>query len=376
MREAVAVLRSGKRPGVRARAVIRPYAHSMSDDEKLYRRRRARVRRGAIRSLRIPDAPKKEGVATDEQTRRVANEVDAEIEQAAEPALPPPRPSNETAALCVYSPNVDPTSESNSRPSRGRRRAPDDGDAINWWLRDEMTHNPRIVVFGEDVADVQRARAISTGARQGRRVQGDARTAAAFGEQARLQLAARRGEHRGPRHGHGHTRSQAGGRDAVLRLHLAGHDADSQRAGDDALALGQQLFSCPLVIRVPIGGYLRGGGPYHSQWGERIFAHCPGLRVAIPPTRWTLPVSCARRFAATTRCCSSSTSISIASPTPRGRTRGRSSRCRSAGPRCVREGTGSRSSPGARWCSDRFWLPTRRARGHQRRDHRSRTMAP
>ena len=196
--------------------------------------------------------------------------------------------------------------------------------AINRTLKDEMARDPRIVVFGEDVADCSREGGARHRARQGRRVQGDARPAARLRQRPRLQLAARRGEHRRPRRRHGDARAEAGRRDPVLRLHLAGDDADPRRDVDDAVPLEQRRSRARWSSASPIGGYLRGGAPYHSQSGESIFAHCPGIRIVVPvERRRTRPACCARRSAATIRCCSSSTSTSTARPTTRANIPGR-----------------------------------------------------
>ena len=140
------------------RRSIRPYSHSLSDDEKLYKtpaEREAEARRDPL--VRMRQFLKHEGLATDEELADIAQaRSSARSTRRPTQALDAPKPDPATAADFVFSPDVDPDVGRASRPSRGADGAPDTMvAAINRTLKDEMARNPRIVVFGEDVADAQ-----------------------------------------------------------------------------------------------------------------------------------------------------------------------------------------------------------------------------
>ena len=152
----------------------------------------------------------------------------------------------------VYSPDLDPDIFGVRHPA-GVPEVPADGkkpaaktmaDLITATLRDEMKRDERIVIFGEDVADCSREEYLKQKLvkGQGRSLQAHLRPAVRIRQRPRLQFAARRGRHCGPRHRHGNARTEAGRRNSVLRLHLAGDDADSRRAQRHPLALEQWLL--------------------------------------------------------------------------------------------------------------------------------------
>ena len=225
--------------------VIRPYSHSLSDDEKLYKTAAERAAEAQARSdyaARDVPASRRSSRPTPSSTqiargRRARGQRGGRLR-----AQGAPKPAADTATLYVYSPDVDPTS---SRPSstaaaaRGQARHDGRGHQPHAEGRDGARPAHRRLRRGRRRREPRGGAARRV--RQGRRLQGHARPAARVRQRPRLQLAARRSQHHRPRRRHGGARHQAGRRDPVLRLHLAGDDADARRDVDDALPLEQRL---------------------------------------------------------------------------------------------------------------------------------------
>jgi 2-oxoisovalerate dehydrogenase E1 component len=282
MSDAVAHARARKGPVLVHASVVRPYSHSLSDDEKLYKtaaEREAEARRDPLVRMRL--FLKDEGLATDEDLADLLASVEREVSQAADGALAAPKPEPETAMLYVFSPDVDPTTAAFAAEPVRQGNAETMVATINRTLKDEMGHNPRIVVFGEDVADASREESLATVTGKGgvfkvthglQRQYGGTRV---FNSPLAEANIIGRGVGMALR-----------GLKPVVEIQFFDYIWPGFMQIRDEMSMMRYRsgnhWSCPMVIRVPIGGYLRGGAPYHSQSGVSIFAHTPGIRIVFP----------------------------------------------------------------------------------------------
>jgi len=282
MREATAYVRARKGPALVHAHVIRPYSHSLSDDEKLYKtpaERESEARRDPIR--RFSEFLIGSGIATPDELSSLDAEILREVDDAAQAALKAPKAARSTAARYVYSPDVDPASDAFSSPARPEGKPETMVDAINHTLKDEMAANPRIVLFGEDVADASRQDALSQVKGKGGVFKVTHGLQRLFGDDRVFNTPIAEASIIGRAVGMA-TR----GLKPVVEIQFFDYIWPAMMQLRNEMSMLRYRtgnhWSCPMVVRVPIGGYLRGGGPYHSQSGESIFAHCPGIRLAYP----------------------------------------------------------------------------------------------
>jgi 2-oxoisovalerate dehydrogenase E1 component len=282
MQEAVGYCRARKGPALVHAKVVRPYSHSLSDDEKLYKtpaERADEAKRDPITKLAAK--MKAEGLVSDDDLKAIAADVDREIADAVDAALKAAKPAKDTAMLYVYSPDVDPTSADFNTAPQPEGKPDTMVAAINRTMKDEMARNPRIVMFGEDVADATREETLDEVSGKGgvfKVTHGLQRT---YGGDRVFNSPLAEANIIGRAVGMA-TR----GLKPVVEIQFFDYIWPAMMQLRDEMSMmryrSSNFFSCPMVVRTAIGGYLRGGAPYHSQSGESIFAHCPGIRIAYP----------------------------------------------------------------------------------------------
>lgn len=276
--------RAGLGPAFVHGHVMRLYSHSLSDDDRLYRTKEERERD----ALRDPIAKMqmrllREGILTEEEINRLEGEVDEEVRRAAESALHSPLPEISSIRRHVYSEDYDPTRSSLAtepiRTSDTQERTM--ADLINACLRDEMRRDPRIVIFGEDVADCSREEALKEVKGKGGVFKLTSGLQCEFGSARVFNSPLAEANIVGRAVGYG-----VRGMKPVVEIQFFDYIWPSMHQFRNELSVmrwrSNGTYSAPAVVRVAIGGYLTGGSIYHSQSGESLFTHIPGLRVVFP----------------------------------------------------------------------------------------------
>jgi 2-oxoisovalerate dehydrogenase E1 component len=283
---AVAYSRSRRGPALVHAHVIRPYSHSLSDDEIMYKTPVERDEEAARDPLTtFPAWLREEGVAGDAELEEIRKRVEEEIELATEIALAAPQPGPETVPLYVYSPDVDPTAEPFDTEDDPQFEGEPTTmvDLLNRCLADEMKRNPRIVIFGEDVADASREEYLSHVKGKGGVFKVTWQLQKKFGADRVYNSPLAEANIVGRAVGLA-TR----GLKPVVEIQFFDYIWPAYHQIRSELALlrwrSNNAFRAPVVIRVTYGGYLRGGAVYHSQTGAALFTHIPGLRVVCPAT--------------------------------------------------------------------------------------------
>src|SRR5687767_10958697 len=285
MKKAVDHVRAGNGPAFVHAQVIRPYSHSLSDDEVLYRPPEERDADAARDPLTtFPAWLIKNGHATEQELSQLRAEVDALVLAATDDALSREQPTEDSIPFAVYSPDVDPTSEQFDTEDDPQFSGNETTmvDLLNACMKDEMRRDSRIVVFGEDVADASRRQHLDKVKGKGgvfkvtwglQKEFGDLRVYNSPLAEANIVGRAIGMALRGFK--------------PVVEIQFFDYIWPAYMQLRNELSTmrwrSNNAFAAPVVVRTTYGGYIR-GAVYHSQTGASLFTHTPGLRVVCPAT--------------------------------------------------------------------------------------------
>jgi 2-oxoisovalerate dehydrogenase E1 component len=288
--------RAGLGPAFVHGHVVRPYSHAFSDDDQLYRtaaERDADALRDPLVLMRARLLS--EGLLTAGELTALEEALDLEVAETAERALEAPLPKAESVTRHVYSEDLDPTSSAFASEQPAEPGSVSGGkagsaasvtprtmaDLINAGLHDEMRRDPRIVVYGEDVADASREEALAEVKGKGGVFKLTAGLQTEFGSERVFNSPLAEANIVGRAVGYALR-----GMKPVVEIQFFDYIWPAYHQIHNELSLlrwrSNGQWACPVVIRAPIGGYLTGGAIYHSQCGESLFTHIPGLRVVFP----------------------------------------------------------------------------------------------
>lgn len=269
MQKAVERGRKGEGPSLVHANVVRLLPHSSSDDQLKYRAKEDVERDKAKDPLpKMTHFLIEEGYITNEEAIEMQAEVKEAVDAAAAWAESRPLPDAATVELHVYgSAHASPPSDFVEPEHQGQKIVL--VDAINHALKEEMERNPKMVLFGEDVADGKggvftATKGISTKFGKARAFNSPLAEASIIGVATGLALK---------------------GWMPVPEIQFGDYIWPAFMQLRDEIAMfryrSNNTWSCPMVIRVPVGGYIH-GGHYHSQCIESIMAHVPGIRLVFP----------------------------------------------------------------------------------------------